>query len=524
MKAVEVSLNVPALTRNDLVRATLVLLLPVIMVMLRPALPADETRYLAVAWEMWQRKEFLLPYLNGLPYSDKPPLLFWLMHAGWAVAGVNETWPRLLPAFFFALTLPFVRRLGEQLWPRSTAGELAAWLLPGCTVLYLFSQQLMFDLPLLFFIVSALERYLVSLESGRRLPLVACGLLLGLAGLMKGPVVLMYVIPAFMLFEWNQRRSPRGAARRIGLVLAIGVFISGCWLFALAIHGQFEFLVDAVFMQSADRVAGAAGHPRPVWWYLPWLPVILLPWFLWPFAMRTLLAGLRSDRMSMASLVLAAGILFVFSMIGGKQMHYLFPLLVFTCLAVGRTLSLAGSTYAASIRFVAVQPLLLGMVLLALHFAWAPLDFSVEISLPMSLLVMAPALPALLSPRLVPDRGVPFSAALSMLSAASFLLAIAPLAERISDVRPAARLAAMMNARGADVAWVGAYHAELTFYARLREPLAVVPETNARSWLLHHENGVLFARERHARSLQGCSVVMKQVYRGGYLYALQSCH
>ncbi|MDX1698178.1 MAG: hypothetical protein R3308_07810, partial [Thiohalobacterales bacterium] len=44
----------------------------------RPLVPADELRYIAVAWEMWQRGDFLVPYLNGEPYSHKPPLFFWL--------------------------------------------------------------------------------------------------------------------------------------------------------------------------------------------------------------------------------------------------------------------------------------------------------------------------------------------------------------------------------------------------------------------------------------------------------------
>src|SRR6218665_1598985 len=43
----------------------------------RGPLPVDETRYLAVAWEMWDRGSFLLPLLNGEPYAHKPPLLFW---------------------------------------------------------------------------------------------------------------------------------------------------------------------------------------------------------------------------------------------------------------------------------------------------------------------------------------------------------------------------------------------------------------------------------------------------------------
>ena len=63
---------------------------------LRPLWPVDETRYLSVAWDMWLRGDLLVPYVNGRPYSDKPPLLFWLMHLGWAVFGVNEWWPRLI--------------------------------------------------------------------------------------------------------------------------------------------------------------------------------------------------------------------------------------------------------------------------------------------------------------------------------------------------------------------------------------------------------------------------------------------
>jgi 4-amino-4-deoxy-L-arabinose transferase-like glycosyltransferase len=64
----------------------------------RPAWPIDETRYLAVAWEMWNHGEFLVPHLNGAPYSDKPPLLFWLIEAGWRVFGVHEWWGRVAPS------------------------------------------------------------------------------------------------------------------------------------------------------------------------------------------------------------------------------------------------------------------------------------------------------------------------------------------------------------------------------------------------------------------------------------------
>jgi 4-amino-4-deoxy-L-arabinose transferase-like glycosyltransferase len=69
--------------------------LVVVALTVRPLLPVDETRYLSVAWEMWLRHDWLVPHLNGSPYPDKPPLLFWGILLGWRVFGVNVWWPRL---------------------------------------------------------------------------------------------------------------------------------------------------------------------------------------------------------------------------------------------------------------------------------------------------------------------------------------------------------------------------------------------------------------------------------------------
>ena len=62
----------------------------------RPILPIDETRYLSVAYEMFIDKEWVVPKLNGEIYSQKPPLLFWLIQSGWSIFGVNIWWPRML--------------------------------------------------------------------------------------------------------------------------------------------------------------------------------------------------------------------------------------------------------------------------------------------------------------------------------------------------------------------------------------------------------------------------------------------
>jgi 4-amino-4-deoxy-L-arabinose transferase-like glycosyltransferase len=84
----------------------------------RPLIPIDETRYVSAAWEMWLRGDFLVPFKNGEPYSHKPPFMFWMFHAGWALFGVNDWWPRLVLPLFSAGALLLTYSLARSLWPQ----------------------------------------------------------------------------------------------------------------------------------------------------------------------------------------------------------------------------------------------------------------------------------------------------------------------------------------------------------------------------------------------------------------------
>ena len=67
-------------SRKSLLWLSLALLavLTLVAIISRPLTPLDETRYVGVAWEMWLRGDFLVPYKNGAPYDHKPPLMMWL--------------------------------------------------------------------------------------------------------------------------------------------------------------------------------------------------------------------------------------------------------------------------------------------------------------------------------------------------------------------------------------------------------------------------------------------------------------
>jgi 4-amino-4-deoxy-L-arabinose transferase-like glycosyltransferase len=51
-----------------------------------------------------------MPYLNGVRYSHKPPLLCWLYQPGWRLFGVNAWWPRLVPALNTSCSPACMRR------------------------------------------------------------------------------------------------------------------------------------------------------------------------------------------------------------------------------------------------------------------------------------------------------------------------------------------------------------------------------------------------------------------------------
>ncbi len=169
----------------------------------RPLWPVDETRYLAVAWEMWQRGDFLVPYLNGAPYSHKPPLLFWLMHLGWSLFGVNEWWPRLVPPLFALANLFLIARLACRLWPeRADIAVLAPWIAFGGLLWTVFSTVVLFDMLMVFF---ALTGMLGLVEAWRGNALRGWALLavaIGLGVLAKGPVILLHTLPAALLAPW----------------------------------------------------------------------------------------------------------------------------------------------------------------------------------------------------------------------------------------------------------------------------------------------------------------------------------
>ncbi len=339
-------------------------------IILRPLLPIDETRYITVAWEMFQSGDYWVPTKNGELYSHKPPFYFWLMNLGWAVFGVSETWARLVAPLFGLATLFLTVRLAHNLWPEASdeMRQSRAWMatLMMLTGLYwtVFSTMTMFDMMVTFAAVLAILGYIKAWHGfvsghGYWKGILIAGLGLGIGGLAKGPAILVHTLPLALFAPlWgpalSAKSNDQGWGKWYAGVLAsvlVGAGITLAWAIPAAIIGGEEYRNAIFIKQSADRMVKSFAHRRPFYWFLWVVPLMLLPWTLWPRLWRAIggrkawveksgLRGAWANGGVRALLIWSAAAFVIFSAISGKQPHYLLP--IFPALALFAAYVLSG--------------------------------------------------------------------------------------------------------------------------------------------------------------------------------------
>ena len=292
-------------------------------------MPLYSTRTLAVAWEMWTHGHWLVPYINGAPYSEKAPLLFWLIHAGWFVFGVSDIWPRVLEVLFGGTQLVLIALLARRLFPHSPwVGKAAPWMLLALGFAFLFGLQIMYDVLLAVWTLAAL---LCLTATPRRAEprWLLFGLCIGLGLLTKGPVMLLHVLFPWLLgplwSAWADQHRARWYGRGVLAVLLGGAMLLA-WALPAGFNGGEAYRQRLFFTQTAGRVVKAFDHARPWYWYVPALPLVLFPFSGWP-RVWVALATLRRPftpgvRFALCWLL---PVCLTFSLISGKQLYYPLP-------------------------------------------------------------------------------------------------------------------------------------------------------------------------------------------------------
>jgi len=320
------------------------LVLVLVSLFSRSYLPIDETRYVTVAWNMFLNHDFLVPYLNGETYSHKPPLLFWLMNLGWALFGVNDWWPRLLPSIFALGAVLMTQKIAVRLWPsRPQTGYISSLILLGSGMWAVFTTATMFDMLVAFFTILGALGLLIAWQSEAKKGWIYVAIAIAGGLLAKGPTILLQILPLAVLAPWWMSHSSNQLnLRRWYLSILIAAFVAVlillAWAIPAGIYGGAKYQHDIFWGQTADRMVKSFAHRRPIYWYLPMLPVMLFPWLfalpVWRALAKSFIAiNEQGVRFCLAWFI---PVFVAFSFISGKQPHYLLPIIPAFALLVAR--------------------------------------------------------------------------------------------------------------------------------------------------------------------------------------------
>ncbi len=498
----------------------------------RSAWPVDETRTLAIAWEMWTRHENLLPYLNGRLYAGPPPLLPWLIHAGWSVFGVNDWWPRLLPSLFALGGVCVTARLARMLWrDNPDIARYAPLVLMGTLLWAAYTTLALPDMLLVFFTLIGWWAVLMMWRHRDMRAFLLLGAGLGLGALALGLAIFVYVLPVALLAPLWVKGTPRMAWKHWYADLAkasmLGAAVLCLWLVPASIQAGLPYMLDWFSGSLTAARLDLLPAEQPWWWYLPWLPILCLPWSIWPLLWMRLW-HIRREPLNSGMLFCLIGTLStlaVLSLVEVKQPQFLLPLLPLAALAVAYLLmdeSLANLGQEKMLSGMALPIIVLGGILAVLphlprvEFLPPQLwELSPFVGIGLMLVGIALAwLPVSKVRRRVLDTGI--SGALLVvfviLGAGSQFDAFYR-SDAVSD------FLAQVQVQHRPVAYVGEYQGEFQFSGRLPRPLHVIDASQAEIWSAAHPDGVLIAYAQAWRP-PGAGVrqpALEAAYRGQML-------
>jgi 4-amino-4-deoxy-L-arabinose transferase-like glycosyltransferase/peptidoglycan/xylan/chitin deacetylase (PgdA/CDA1 family) len=321
-----------------------------------PLSEPDEARYAEIAREMLVRDDWVTPHLNFVKYFEKPPLMYWVTALAFRAFGMSEFTARL-PAMVSGLA---TAALSVWLAHRMFGRTAALLTLPIVTLGPLFAtlaQTLTLDMGLTCFMTLAMAALWfgwsehgaqsseppAGTQSGSRAPYRVAYVAAAVAVLIKGPVAAVLVAASALPFlalhgGW---RAVRPALDWRGFVLGLAVALP--W-FILVSWRNPEFVRFFVIDQHIARYLWTQEHGEPVWYYVPLIPLVLVPWGLLVLFDPPLLRAVLAPRTWAAPtrfLVIWAGVIVVFfSLSTSKLVTYILPAVPPVAILTARTIEL----------------------------------------------------------------------------------------------------------------------------------------------------------------------------------------
>jgi 4-amino-4-deoxy-L-arabinose transferase-like glycosyltransferase len=425
---------------------------------------ANEAFYAQTPREMMERGDWVVPYFNGRPRLNKPPLSYWIVGASYQFFGVSVLAARLPMALLAYGSVLAVFRIGRH-FPGLWTPLLAAGIFATTFRFLILSRRLFIDVLLLFCILAAVAFFLSWRRSQRPVHFLAFAAFLGLGFLAKGPVALLPLFP-LLIYLWHTGTLGRLLKAPYGKAALLFAGVAASWFVMLAFRLGTGPVADFFLRENLGRYSALDFGPERSAAYYLW--VFLGDFFPWSILFLGALAGWVISREARHRdpgltflLVWIGTYLLFFSLSANKQEYYILPVYPAAALFLA-----AAFEKRPPPRLLAV-PVLLILLLFAVFLAWATADLFEGVSL-----LWVPLLPLVAAGVLLTVRKLQAAVAcLALFYAAAFGLYLRPL-EQYKPVEPFARTIGAMLAAPGDAVQAGYFNLaspSLAFY--LNQPI-----------------------------------------------------
>ncbi len=289
-----------------------------------PLFDVDEGAFSEATREMFERGDFISPYLNGAPRYDKPILIYWLQAASVALLGFEPyafRLPSAVAASLWVLAVSAFVRKARSPQLGYYAGIVTALSLAISVIGKAATADALLNL---FIAVSMFAVYLFYKERHTRYLLLAFTAM-GLGFLTKGPIaVLIPGIVSLLFFalrgEW--RAWIKAVTYPGGILLFVAIALPW-YLLQYQKEGQ-AFIEGFFFHHNVDRFQGSLEqHGGSLFYYLPVVVFAVLPFsgVLFKVALRG--RELLREDLRLYCVLWFGFVLVFFSVSGTKLPHYM---------------------------------------------------------------------------------------------------------------------------------------------------------------------------------------------------------
>lgn len=328
--------------------AALVCVVPFLGFWIAGLFDLDEGFYGAVVSDMIRRADWITPTYNGVPWFEKPVLLYWAAIP--SVLAFGEAVGPRLPSILATLGLGYAifrflkTRFGMDQAVLTAIAYCGSLLAVGLGRMMLTDAILNLCLSLCFILFW-------EAINGNKRAMVWSGLCLGLAILAKGPVAGLFFLIVAGFAYWRLRELRPGFKGGWFSAIVVCLATVALWYVPCWMENRQVFIDKFLIEQNIGRFSGGdKAHRVPIWAHPIYYPLVLalaaLPWlpaaikgrlFRWPAEF----SGKSEDLLRRFLWIWLLSVLIFFSVSGSKLPHYILPALPpLVMLIVDRLMSL----------------------------------------------------------------------------------------------------------------------------------------------------------------------------------------